>query len=95
MAVELRPPVAIDKGTAVHELVQGFRIGAFAGDDIGDLPAFAALARAVDDGALARGVRVGVQSPEAPPELVGSVDVLVDGPAGLAALLGRVADEIA
>ena len=44
MAVELRPPVAIDKGDAVRALVEGFDVGAFAGDDTGDLPAFAALA---------------------------------------------------
>ncbi len=94
MAVELRPPVGIDKGDATRTLVEGFAVGAFAGDDTGDLPAFAALTTAVDDGALAQAVRIGVQSPEAPPELAASVDVLVDGPAGLAALLARVADEI-
>jgi trehalose 6-phosphate phosphatase len=95
MAVEVRPPVAIDKGDATRALVDGFDVGAFAGDDTGDLPAFAALAAAVDDGAISQAVRIGVHSPEAPPELVASVDVLVDGPAGLAALLARVADEIA
>jgi trehalose 6-phosphate phosphatase len=95
MAVELRPPVGIDKGDATRALVEGFDVGAFAGDDTGDLPAFAALTAAVDDGALAQAVRIGVHSPEAPPELVASVDVLVDGPAGLAALLARVADQIA
>jgi trehalose 6-phosphate phosphatase len=95
MAVELRPPVGIDKGDATRALVEGFDVGAFAGDDTGDLPAFAALTAAVDDGALAQAVRIGVHSPEAPPELIASVDVLVDGPAGLAALLARVADQIA
>jgi trehalose-6-phosphatase len=91
MAVELRPPVPLDKGSATRELVRGFDVGAFAGDDTGDLPAFAALARA----GLTHAVRIGVHSPEAPPELIEAVDLLVDGPAGLAALLGRVADEIA
>jgi trehalose 6-phosphate phosphatase len=95
MAVELRPPVALDKGDATRALVDGFEVGAFAGDDTGDLPAFAALGRAVDEGALRQAVRIGVHSPEAPPELVTAVDLLVDGPAGLAALLARVADEIA
>ncbi len=94
MALELRPPVGVDKGDATRSLVAGFDVGAFAGDDTGDLPAFAALAAAVDDGTLAEAVRIGVHSPEAPPELVTSVDVLVDGPAGLAALFARVADEI-
>jgi trehalose 6-phosphate phosphatase len=94
MAIEVRPPVAIDKGDAVRTLIAGFSVGAFAGDDTGDLPAFAALDAAVRDGALEHGVRVGVHSSEVPPELVNAVDILVDGPAGLAALLTRVADQI-
>ena len=95
MAVELRPPIGVDKGDATRALVEGFDVGAFAGDDTGDLPAFAALAAAVEDGTLRDAVRIGVHSPEAPPELVTAVDLLVDGPAGLAALFARVADEIA
>jgi trehalose 6-phosphate phosphatase len=93
-AIELRPPVAIDKGDATRALIEGFAVGAFAGDDTGDLPAFAALADAATDGTLDVAVRIGVHSPEAPPELEGAVDVLVDGPFGLVALLARVADEI-
>ena len=85
MAVELRPPIAVDKGDAVRALVDGFEVGAFAGDDTGDLPAFAALARATP----ACGTRSGsvCTSEEAPPELPGAVDLMVDGPAGLVALL--------
>jgi trehalose 6-phosphate phosphatase len=94
MAVELRPPVAIDKGESAYNLVSGFATAAFAGDDTGDLPAFAALARAESTGALRRAIRIGVLSPEAPPELRDAVDVTVDGPPGLLALLARVADEI-
>jgi len=94
MAVELRPPIAIDKGAAVASFLDGFDVGAFAGDDTGDLPAFAELELAVDDGRLDRAVRIGVVSPEAPADLVRAVDVVTDGPAGLLALLRRVADEI-
>ncbi|HWS47403.1 MAG TPA: trehalose-phosphatase [Acidimicrobiia bacterium] len=93
-AIELRPPIAVDKGAVVRELVDGYAVAAFAGDDTGDLPAFAALAQSCADGAIGRAVRIGVHSPEAPPELDGAVDVVVDGPAGLVALLARVADEI-
>ena len=93
-AVELRPPVAVDKGDATRALVDGFDVAAFAGDDRGDLPAFAALARATEEGRLARAVRIGVHSSEAPPELASAVDLLVDGPAGLVSLLARLADEI-
>jgi trehalose 6-phosphate phosphatase len=89
-AVELRPPVAIDKGTAADALIQGFAVAAFAGDDTGDLAGFAALARAVDDGRLERACRIGVRSSEMPEALPAAVDHLVDGPAGLAELLAAV-----
>jgi trehalose 6-phosphate phosphatase len=93
-AVELRPPVAIDKGTAADGLIRGFSVAAFAGDDTGDLAAFAALGRAVDDGRLARACRIGVRSTEMPDALPGAVDVLVDGPAGLVDLLSAVGDAL-
>jgi trehalose 6-phosphate phosphatase len=90
-AVELRPPVAIDKGTAVDGLIDDVSVAAFAGDDTGDLAAFAALERAAADGRLHRAIRIGVQSPEMPEALPAAVDLLVDGPPGLAALLDAVA----
>jgi trehalose 6-phosphate phosphatase len=89
-AVELRPPVAIDKGTAAATLIEGFSVAAFAGDDTGDLAAFAALGRAVDEGRIARACRIGVRSPEMPDALPGLDDCLVDGPAGLVELLTAV-----
>jgi trehalose 6-phosphate phosphatase len=93
-AVELRPPVAIDKGTVIDDLIEGFGVGAFAGDDTGDLAAFAALGRAAADGRLTRAVRIGVQSPEMPEALPAAVDVLVDGPAGLIEMLRAVAQRL-
>ena len=96
MAIELRPPIDVDKADADRARSStASTVGAFAGDDYGDLPAFAALARARSPTAgCRRAVRIGVHSTEAPPELAAAVDVLVDGPAGLLALLTRVADEI-
>lgn len=93
-AIELRPPVAIDKGTAIDVLVEGYAVGAYAGDDTGDLPAFAALGRAAADGRIDRAVRIGVKSNEMPPALPAAVDGLVDGPAGLADLLVAVARRV-
>jgi trehalose 6-phosphate phosphatase len=90
-SAELRPPVPVDKGTAVEQLVDGYRVAAFAGDDMGDLAAFDALARAAADGRLERTVRIGVLSPEAPSELCDAVDTVVEGPDGLVALLHAVA----
>jgi trehalose 6-phosphate phosphatase len=91
MAVELRPPVPVDKGTTVAALARGASVAAFAGDDAGDLPAFAALRELVRAGDLEHAVSIGVASPESPPE-VGEADVVVDGPVGLAALLEALAD---
>lgn len=93
-AIELRPPVAIDKGTAVETLIDGYAVAAFAGDDTGDLAAFAALGRAVAEGRLARACRIGVRSSEMPEALPGAVDCLVDGPTELVELLAAVAARI-
>jgi trehalose 6-phosphate phosphatase len=93
MAIELRAPVPVDKGTAVTELAEGMEVAAFAGDDAGDVPAFDALRAMVDTGAVANAVTIGVTSDESPPE-VHTADVVVDGPAGLAALLDELADAI-
>jgi trehalose 6-phosphate phosphatase len=92
MARELRPPVAVDKGSAVETLLDDVAAACFAGDDRGDLPAFAALERAVADGRLDHAVRVGVGSKESPPELLAQADVVVDGPAGLVTLLEDLAE---
>jgi hypothetical protein len=35
-------------------------------------------------------LKVAVHGPETPPQLAGSADVVVDGPAGLVALLRRI-----
>jgi trehalose 6-phosphate phosphatase len=91
MARELRPPVPVDKGSAVEELLDGIAAACFAGDDRGDLPAFAALERAVAEGRLDHAARIVVASPEAPPELVAQADVVVDGPPGLVSLLEQLA----
>lgn len=94
MSVEIRPPVAIDKGVAVEALVEGFDSACFAGDDTGDLPAFDRLAELGASGALRATCAVGVRSPEMPDELADRVDVLVDGPDGLAAVLSALADAV-
>jgi trehalose 6-phosphate phosphatase len=91
MARELRPPVPIDKGTAVESLLDGIAAASFAGDDLGDVQAFRALARAVEDGRLEHAVRIAVGSPEVPDDVVAHADLVVDGPAGLVMLLEELA----
>jgi len=88
MSVELHPPIAVDKGTALEALTAGLAAVCYAGDDQGDLPAFDALDRLAAAGVHT--LRVAVASPEAPPELVERADLLVDDPGGLVALLRRL-----
>ncbi|HMD46760.1 MAG TPA: trehalose-phosphatase [Acidimicrobiales bacterium] len=91
MAVELRPPVDVDKGTEVRRLGAGFAAVACFGDDLGDLPAFDALSDLAAAGAAV--ARVAVADPETAPEVVAAADVVVHGPAGALALLGRLAGD--
>jgi trehalose 6-phosphate phosphatase len=89
MSEELRPPLPVDKGTVVADLTGGLQRVCFIGDDIGDMPAFAAL----DELAASAGVtavKVGVRSDEAPPALLAGADVVVDGPEGVVALFSRL-----
>ena len=81
--LELRPPVAAHKGTAVHALLErdGLRRALYAGDDTTDLDAFGVL-----DG-LELAVRIAVASAEGPVELRRAADVVVDGPAAMLELL--------
>ncbi|MEY2565817.1 MAG: trehalose 6-phosphate phosphatase [Actinomycetota bacterium] len=88
---ELRPPVSVDKGTVVADLVDGMGAACFIGDDLGDLPAFDAL----DAATLASGLhtlKVAVRSAEAPPDLLERADLKVDGPPGALELLHRLAE---
>ena len=63
MSLELHPPVTVDKGTVVEERSDGLRSVAYIGDDVGDLPAFAALDRLAERGITA--VKVAVRTPDA------------------------------
>lgn len=86
---ELRPPVPIDKGTVVADLVRRppVAVAAFIGDDIGDLPAFALLDTLVAQGHLRRAVKLVVTSTETPPALAAAADAALDGPAAALAFL--------
>jgi trehalose 6-phosphate phosphatase len=90
-SVELHPPVDVDKGTVVEELAGDLGAVCFVGDDVGDLPAFAAVARLGQQGR--RTVRVVVDSPEATTEVRAAGDLVVDGPEGALELLRRLAPD--
>ena len=91
MSVELHPPIAADKGTAVLGLAAGAAGVLYVGDDVGDLPAFAAL----DD--LAQGtppvatVAVVVSGPELPAELVAPGRVVLPDQRSVIELLDALA----
>lgn len=86
---ELRPPMTVDKGTVVADLVQDMTAACFIGDDVGDLPAYDALDVAAEsDGVHA--LRVAVRSAEAPPDLLERADIKVDGPQGALDLLRQL-----
>jgi len=85
MSIELHPPVAADKGAVVAGLAEGLDHVCFLGDDVGDLPAFAALDRLRAEGRSV--VKVVVRSDELVPEMAAAADLTVDGPAEALALL--------
>ncbi len=83
MVLEVRPPVAADKGTAVRALVTraGVERALYAGDDTTDVDAFRGL-----DG-LDVAVRVAVDSGEAPAALIAAADLVVQGTEGVLRVL--------
>jgi trehalose 6-phosphate phosphatase len=96
---ELRPPLDVDKGTVVDALVaehtargEPLQAAAAFGDDVGDLPAFAALQRLHDAGGpLRTAVRVAAVDAESPPAVAAAADLTVAGATGAVALLRDVA----
>jgi trehalose 6-phosphate phosphatase len=86
MVLEIRPAVAADKGTAVRALIaeSGATRALYAGDDVTDLDAFAAL----EHSELESTVRVAVASSEGPNELMEQADLVVESPEALTDLLG-------
>jgi trehalose 6-phosphate phosphatase len=86
--LEIRPPFAADKGTAVaaaldeHPLARAL----YAGDDTTDLDAFRKLRALQDEGRL-DALCIGVRSAEGPEAIEREADLVVDGPEGMAELL--------
>jgi len=82
--LEVRPPVRVDKGTAVTQLLAGVgaRAALYVGDDRTDADAWRALRALRDAGALDHAVALAVASAEVPAEVREAADAEVDGPAG-------------
>jgi trehalose 6-phosphate phosphatase len=92
--LEVRPPVPIDKGQAVRDLVVrlGPRAALFGGDDSTDLDAFDALDALADEGELDAAVKVGVRSDEGPAAIVERADLVVEGVDGFTEVLAALAE---
>jgi trehalose 6-phosphate phosphatase len=92
LVVELRPP-GMDKGAALTALAgeREARSVLFCGDDLGDLPAFAAVRSLRAAGTP--GCAVASASAESP-QVAAAADLVVDGPEGVVALLAGVAGQL-
>jgi trehalose 6-phosphate phosphatase len=92
MVLELRPP-GMDKGVALAEYVREVKAEAvlYAGDDLGDLPAFAAVEKLRSDGVP--GLLVCSGSTEVP-ELADRADLLLPGPPAVVEFLGSLAQHL-
>ncbi|MGW0699472.1 trehalose-phosphatase [Streptomyces sp. NPDC002867] len=91
MVLELRPP-GMDKGVALAEYVR--EVGAtavlYAGDDLGDLPAYGAVEKLRSDGVPGLLVCSGTEVPE----LASRADLVVPGPGAVASLLAALAERV-
>ena len=92
MVLEIRPH-GVQKGDVLQTIVRDRDAQAvlYAGDDLGDLSAFAAVDELRENGVP--GVKVCSGSPEAP-EVAEAADVVVDGPAGGAGFLETLGQRI-
>ena len=90
--IELRPP-GVDKGTALTGLAaeRAARSVLFCGDDLGDLPAFAAV-RSLRAGGIP-GCAVASASAESP-RVAAEADLVAAGPGGIVALLAGIAGQL-
>ena len=90
--IELRPP-GVDKGSALAGLVRerAARSVLYCGDDLGDLPAFAAVRSLRADGVP--GCAVASASAESP-QVAAAADLVVAGPEGVVELLTALAGRL-
>src|SRR5215467_5097035 len=87
---ELRPPIDVDKGTAVAALIREARpaVTVYAGDDLGDLPALRVVREAGGYGLVVH------HGAETDPELLASADQVIAGTDGFADWLAELASVV-
>jgi trehalose 6-phosphate phosphatase len=91
--MEVRPPVRIDKGLAVRQVLGDRRYAAvlYVGDDATDLDAFHAVRELVQEGSVGQAICVGVSSEDGPAEIASEADLVVAGTEGVRQLLAALA----
>jgi trehalose 6-phosphate phosphatase len=95
MVVEVRPPLRIDKGTALTRLVdsRGLRSVIMFGDDLTDVDAFDAL-RTLRDARKVAGASVAVTGVDTPAAVPAAAGYRVEGVGALEAFLYWAADTV-
>jgi len=80
MAIDLIPPVNVNKGTATLDLIQEYNLqgGAYLGDDLTDVDAFRAIHAACRDLDF-QGFAIGIISQEMPEKLTDEADFTLNG----------------
>jgi trehalose 6-phosphate phosphatase len=80
MAIDLLPPVKVNKGTATLDLIQEYNLqgGAYLGDDLTDIDAFRAIHTACRDLDF-QGFAIGITSREMPEKLAEEADFTLNG----------------
>ena len=93
--VELRPPMVINKGTAIAELVRERALNGvvYFGDDVTDVDAFVAIRTLRESGAVAA-ESVAVLSAETHPSVSSMADVTVPGVTACIELLASLAEAL-
>lgn len=92
--IELRPPLAITKGSVVRDLIESYNLksAVYMGDDVADIDAFDTI-RTLSCGAEFQGLALGVVGEETPPEVAARADLLLKGVSEVEAFLGWL-DEV-
>lgn len=94
--MEVRPPVRIDKGAGIANLLgdRGFAAALYAGDDVTDLDAFRTIRELAETGVVGSALCVGVRSDDGPAQIEQAADLVVEGTEGMQALLAALVGDV-
>lgn len=93
MAVELRPPLEVSKGTAVFSLIKEHRLSGaiYLGDELTDVDVFVAFHQ---EGLPFKGLAIGVVGEETVPQVARQADFTVNGVGDVEQFLKRLVVEV-